>query len=67
MDARYVARILRVDLDKEKVSVEELGEPVIRKYLGGCGLGAHILWDKTTSATDAFSPENRLMFMIGPL
>ncbi|MFC2059389.1 aldehyde ferredoxin oxidoreductase N-terminal domain-containing protein, partial [Chloroflexota bacterium] len=67
MSEGYVARILRVDLDKEKVSVEELGEPDVRKHLGGCGMGAHILWDETTAATDAFSPENRLMFMIGPL
>ncbi|MFC1974304.1 aldehyde ferredoxin oxidoreductase family protein [Chloroflexota bacterium] len=67
MGAEYVARILRVDLDKEKVSVEELGELDVRKYLGGCGLGARILWDETTATTDAFSPENRLMFMIGPL
>lgn len=63
----YVARLARVDLDKATSEIVEVGAGDLRKYLGGVGLGAKIIWDETSAATRPFSPENRLMFMIGPL
>jgi aldehyde:ferredoxin oxidoreductase len=38
-----------------------------RKYVGGVGLAAKMLWDEAGSLMDAFSPESLLMFMGGPL
>jgi aldehyde:ferredoxin oxidoreductase len=63
----YVARLARVNLDKAKSEMIEVDAGDLRKYLGGAGLGAKITWDETSAATGPFSPENRLMFMIGPL
>jgi len=63
----YVARLARVDLDKGTSGIVEVEAGELRKYLGGVGLGAKIIWDETSTATGPFSPENRLMFMIGPL
>jgi aldehyde:ferredoxin oxidoreductase len=40
---------------------------VARKYLGGAGLAAKIIWQATTAETDALSGENPLIFMTGPL
>ena len=63
----YVARLARVNLDKATSEIVEVDAGDLRKYLGGAGLGAKITWDETSAATDPFSPENRLMFMNGPL
>ncbi len=64
---KYVARIARVDLDRETSEIVELEDSLARKYIGGAGLGAKITWDETSAATLPFSRENRLLFMIGPV
>ncbi len=63
----YGVKIAKVDLEHNLTSIVTLDSSILRKYIGGVGLGARILWDETSSATDPFSPENRLVFMIGPL
>ena len=63
----YVVRLARVNLDKATSEIIEVEAGDLRKYLGGVGLGAKIIWDETSAATGPFSPENRLMFMNGPL
>jgi aldehyde:ferredoxin oxidoreductase len=63
----YSHRILRVDLTEGKVEIHDLEEQTPRKFIGGSGLAAKIVWDETTAATDPLSPENPLIFMIGPL
>ncbi|MFC1929995.1 aldehyde ferredoxin oxidoreductase family protein, partial [Chloroflexota bacterium] len=64
---KYSTKILVVDLNHKKSSITEVDSSVLRAYIGGAGLGAKILWDETSHATGPFSPENRLIFMIGPL
>ncbi len=64
---KYIARIARVDLDRETSETVELDGSLLRNYIGGVGLGAKIIWDETSADTLPFSPENRLMFMIGPV
>jgi len=59
-------RILRVDLEKENVEVQEIGETLARRFVGGSGIAAKVVWDETDSATDPLSPENPLVFMVGP-
>ena len=63
----YWGRILRVDLSSGKVSAEGLADGTARKYIGGSGLGARILYDETTPQTDPLGPENPLIFAVGPL
>jgi aldehyde:ferredoxin oxidoreductase len=36
-------------------------------FIGGVGIAAKIFWDEVSTETSAFDPENRLMFMNGPL
>ena len=67
MPGGYVGRILRVDLTENKITAEDLDEQVARKYIGGCGVAAKIVWDETTANTQPLSPENPLIFMTGPL
>jgi aldehyde:ferredoxin oxidoreductase len=67
VDKEYSARIARVDLEQRSASVITVDNSILRNFIGGVGLGARILWDETSSSTDPFSMENRLMFLIGPL
>jgi aldehyde:ferredoxin oxidoreductase len=63
----YNNKILRLDLATRDVDITSLEENIARKYIGGVGLAAKILWDETTPATAPLSPENELVFMTGPL
>src|SRR5574341_2635019 len=63
----YMGRILRVDLTTRRIADERIPEATLRAYIGGSGLGARLLFDETTRATDPLGPENRLLFLTGPL
>jgi aldehyde:ferredoxin oxidoreductase len=62
----FVGKVLSVDLTTQKISHEIFEEEVLRKYIGGSGLGAKILYERTSEKTDPLSPENVLIFMTGP-
>ncbi|MDK2986257.1 MAG: aldehyde:ferredoxin oxidoreductase, partial [Clostridia bacterium] len=63
----YMGKILRVDLSTQEILTETFQEEILRKYLGGSGLGAKILLEETTEKTDPLGPDNILIFMTGPL
>jgi aldehyde:ferredoxin oxidoreductase len=63
----YNGKILRLDLSTGDMDFEYINEETARKYIGGVGLAAKILWDETTPDTAPFSPENELVFMTGPV
>lgn len=63
----YVPRIINVDLTTKAITYEDLDPGMVRKYIGGAGIAAKILWDETSGDTEPLSPENVLIFMIGPL
>ena len=63
----YTGRLLRIDLSCGEARDEVLEEKVLKKYLGGSGLAAKILYNETGADTNPLSPENRLIFMIGPM
>ncbi len=63
----WTGKVLRVDLSKGKVSVEDLDRNKAKNYIGGRGLGVKYLYDEIDPAIDAYSPENKLLFVTGPL
>ncbi|MDP2953012.1 MAG: aldehyde ferredoxin oxidoreductase N-terminal domain-containing protein, partial [Chloroflexota bacterium] len=63
----YAGKVLRVDLSEEKVVEEELDEAVLRKYLGGVGLGASILYKEVPPTLEWSHPDNRLIIAGGPV
>jgi aldehyde:ferredoxin oxidoreductase len=63
----FFNRILRIDLSKKKTTVEPIPESILRSYLGGKGLGSYLLLKENPPHIDPFSPENRLIFTLGPL
>ena len=58
---------LYVDLSSGSVTVTGTDESVARRYLGGRGLGVKILSELTNQDTDPLSPQNPLIFSVGPL
>jgi aldehyde:ferredoxin oxidoreductase len=63
-----MGKILRVDLSKNKITDEDLpSEDVMRKYVGGSGLGLKYLFDEVPPTINPLDPESRLIFMTGPL
>ncbi|MGB9630184.1 MAG: aldehyde ferredoxin oxidoreductase N-terminal domain-containing protein, partial [Thermodesulfobacteriota bacterium] len=63
----FFNRLLRIDLTKRKVSLEPIPDSTLQSYLGGKGLGSYLLLKENPPHTDPFSPDNRLIFTLGPL
>ncbi|KYK38032.1 MAG: aldehyde ferredoxin oxidoreductase family protein [Theionarchaea archaeon] len=63
----YTGKILRIDLSRDKISEESLNEKDARKFIGGKGLGAKLLFDNMDPRTDPLSPDNPLILCTGPL
>jgi len=61
----YMGKILRVNLTDGKVSKEWLDESIARKFIGGRGLGAKILFDEVKPGVDPLRPENKLVIATG--
>ena len=59
--------ILRVNLSEGTIKKEGLARSDARLYLGGRGLGTKIMMDEVDPRVDPLSPENKLIFMTGPL
>jgi len=59
--------VLRVNLSDGKVDKEELRWDLVEKFLGGRGLAGAYLYDELKPAIEPFSPENKVIFMTGPL
>jgi aldehyde:ferredoxin oxidoreductase len=58
-------RILWVDLSKRETREEALDERTARKYLGGYGLGARLLYDRQRPGVDPLGPHATLGFVTG--
>ncbi|MEM0049170.1 MAG: aldehyde ferredoxin oxidoreductase family protein [Candidatus Bathyarchaeia archaeon] len=63
----FTGNILRIDLQNKKSTMESLKEDVLRRFIGGRGIGAWILWRELPQGIDPLSPENKLVISIGPL
>ena len=62
----YNGNVLRVNLSNGKVDSEATSEQFCRKYLGGASFIAYYLWKERKPNTGALSPDNRLIFALGP-
>ena len=58
--------ILDVDLSTGTYRVRELTQEMADKWLGGTGLGAHILWEEQVYKADPLGPDNVMVFSSGP-
>ncbi|GAB4157394.1 MAG: aldehyde ferredoxin oxidoreductase [Planctomycetaceae bacterium] len=63
----YHGRYLRVDLSTGEAAARPLPKSVLRRYLGGSGLGTWLLLQETGGYFDPLSAEAPLVFMFSPL
>ena len=63
----WTGKILRINLTKRKTVAQEFDANFAKKWMGGRGFAAKILWDEVKPGIDAFSPENKVVFSTGPL
>ena len=63
----WTGNVLRVDLSRPLVTVEELNHRTAVDFIGGRGLGVKYLYDEIDPAADALGPRNKLIFATGPL
>ncbi|PVX24320.1 MAG: aldehyde ferredoxin oxidoreductase [Candidatus Bathyarchaeum sp.] len=67
MEHTFTGKILRVNLTKEKTSIEPLKETFYRRHFGGRGLISYILLNELKPKTDPLGSENKLIFACGPV
>lgn len=60
------SHILWISLTDGSIRKESLSEALYREYLGGRGLGVKLIYDTLSPGVDPLSPENILVFAVGP-
>ena len=66
----YAGKILEVDLSEDRTSEASIDESILRRYIGGRGLAARILWDllgKKWGRINPLGPKNLLLVLTGPV
>ena len=63
----YAGTIFHVDLSKMKISMEELKKDLCKAYIGGKGFSSKILYERTRKGVEPLSPDNPLIFAVGPM
>lgn len=63
----YHNRVAWIDLSQGNIETKPLDRDDVRAFMGGANLGAAILARLTDGETDAYDPENPVIFMTGPL
>ena len=59
-------RLLKIDLSNRSYEIEDIPQEVIRKTIGGRGLGAYLLCKSVPAKADPLGEENHLIFTAGP-
>jgi aldehyde:ferredoxin oxidoreductase len=63
----WTGRVLRVDLTRGEIRVEETRADWARDYIGGRGLADRYLYEAMDPKADPLGPDNVLIFATGPL
>ncbi len=63
----FFNRLLRVNLSRKTKKVEPIPDSILETSLGGKGLGSYLLLRENRPRIDPFSPQNHLIFTLGPL
>jgi aldehyde:ferredoxin oxidoreductase len=63
----YCGKILDVDLSTGSILKKNTDPELARRFLGGMGYAAKILYDEVATEADPLGPENIVIFATGPL
>jgi aldehyde:ferredoxin oxidoreductase len=62
----YMGNVLEVDLSSGRTDVIKPDDDTYRRFLGGYGLGARLIFDRQQPGADPLEPESYLGFFAGP-
>ncbi len=63
----YKCKLLNIDLSQESYKTVNIPEEILKKYIGGRGLGAKLYWDLIPPEADPLGQDNIFMVLTGPL
>jgi aldehyde:ferredoxin oxidoreductase len=63
----YAGKLLRIDLSKGKIKEKELDRETSRKYIGGRGRDAKVIFDEVPVKADPLGKENVFALSTGPI
>jgi len=63
----WQGKLLRIDLETKKISIEDLKTEDLLDFLGGRGLGVKFFVNEVNADIDPFAPENKIVIAVGPL
>ena len=67
MPKGFAGKILRVDLTARRISVDQPDDGFYRRYMGGAGFVSYFLLKEMPGGVDPLSPDNKVVFAVGPL
>ena len=59
-------KLVRIDLKRGKIKKQTVDSATTKKFVGGRGVGVHILYNEIRPRIDPLGLENKLIFMTGP-
>ena len=62
----FFNKLLRINVNSRTFREEEISDSVYKTYLGGKGLGIHLLINEIPSGVESLSSRNKLVFCVGP-
>jgi len=62
----FHGKLLRVDLNGQTFTEEKIPEKILKRYLGGKGLGSYLLLKNVSPGVDPLSRANKIIFVVGP-
>ena len=63
----YSPKFLRVNLSTGRSQIEQVPEEIANAFVGARGFGAKYLYTELGPGIDPLGPENKLLFLAGPL
>ncbi|HEY32337.1 MAG TPA: aldehyde ferredoxin oxidoreductase family protein [Dehalococcoidia bacterium] len=63
----FHGRVLLVDVGQSSMREERIDDTVFHEFLGGKGLGSHLLLSHTQSGFEPYSPDSVIIFATGPV
>ena len=63
----FYGKILKINLNDKTYDIETIDDHILKTNLGGRGLATRLLLDHNPPGVDPLSPENHLIFAVGPL
>ncbi len=65
--AGFEGKLLEVNLSNGQIKKIAIDKGILRKFIGGSGLAAKLMFDRIDPKIDAFLPENELYIVCGPV